>query len=425
MDSIISQILLNNFSNFSCETSENTFSFIYHDQIYLTNKFYADLISPTLRTLHSIDSSISSYFIDTELNGDFNNILNIFNIKLSELSKGDIRFIITILCLLGNLFDSSFFQEFSDEQIDFNNVFDRLDQKTVLNMSNDEEINFLANNFLELYENYFHELERMEIQTIIDIFNSDNFVVSDENTLFDCIFNLYEMSKDYAVLFEFIVFLNLSENNMQKFINTFSFNDLNLKIWNNICFSLINQKTVPLALINMKYRNRYNAYRDEFDAFNGIIHQLIKLHGEDLCNKAIIDITSSTWITDDEPANVIKYDSDELFCSENLPGQWICFNFIKNKLKIKGYTLQTYSFKENGPHLKNWVLEGSNDNVTWKQLDLQCTQELNGQNKYVKYHVQNNEAYQFIRLKQTGVNWANDNILILQAIEFFGELLQI
>ena len=85
------------------------------------------------------------------------------------------------------------------------------------------------------------------------------------------------------------------------------------------------------------------------------------------------------------PQNVIHYESNDFWQSENTEGHWIEFNFNFWKLKVRGYSLKTYGKGYDKHHIKNWVLDGSND-------------------------------------KSTGVNHQNANYTTLKNVEFYGDV---
>jgi hypothetical protein len=58
------------------------------------------------------------------------------------------------------------------------------------------------------------------------------------------------------------------------------------------------------------------------------------------------------------------------FKSEDELGQWICFDFKTLRIKPTHYTIQTYCGERKGHHLKSWAIEGSDDGVSWTEIDL-------------------------------------------------------
>jgi hypothetical protein len=91
-------------------------------------------------------------------------------------------------------------------------------------------------------------------------------------------------------------------------------------------------------------------------------------------------------------------------------------------------TLKTYGASQGKCHLREWVIEGSNDGSTWEILDRRNTEELNGYSIVKTFgcsSAKSSDFFRFVRLKQTGKNCRSgweDHILVLTNIEFFGTL---
>lgn len=129
-----------------------------------------------------------------------------------------------------------------------------------------------------------------------------------------------------------------------------------------------------------------------------------------------------------QPETVILYDDQEqAFVSKYESNNWIKFDFKEHRIIPTDYTIRTIKWwNKNGPHLRNWVFEGSNDDNSWDPLDHEnnCS-FLNGPSHVHIFKIQNqtNNAYQFIQIRQTGPNWREDDILGLDSFEIYGELI--
>jgi hypothetical protein len=73
--------------------------------------------------------------------------------------------------------------------------------------------------------------------------------------------------------------------------------------------------------------------------------------------------------------------------------------------------------------MKNWVLQGSNDNNSWFLLDSRSNNnELNGKSQTAIFSVSSPQTVRMVRIYQTGKNHDNDDHLTLSAFELFGSL---
>ena len=75
---------------------------------------------------------------------------------------------------------------------------------------------------------------------------------------------------------------------------------------------------------------------------------------------------------------------------------------------------------EHHPH--NWIIHGSNDNETWKMIDIQHTSILSSRNQLETFKCKRPRAFSFIRMKSIGSNYIGSLTLRFQQIEFFGTL---
>lgn len=128
------------------------------------------------------------------------------------------------------------------------------------------------------------------------------------------------------------------------------------------------------------------------------------------------------------PKVLFQYDNlNNYFISNNKPNSWISFEFKKHQVILTGYTIRSEkSNSTGGNHLKTWVIEGSNDGSNWSIIDEERDNAfLNGSNYVHAFQIKNqsNQEYKYVRLKMTAPNWGNQNYLLLNSIEFYGQLI--
>lgn len=112
-----------------------------------------------------------------------------------------------------------------------------------------------------------------------------------------------------------------------------------------------------------------------------------------------------------------------------MQNSWICFEFINHFIIPTHYTLKSEkSDGVNGDHPKSWVIEvsnNSNDSNGWITIDTQTNNSsLNGSNYVHTFSIKNKvtDRYKFIRLRQTDKNFHGNNLLLLDSIEFYGQI---
>jgi hypothetical protein len=136
------------------------------------------------------------------------------------------------------------------------------------------------------------------------------------------------------------------------------------------------------------------------------------------------------------PALTINRTSDEWFTG-NIAGSWIAWNLNSpNKMSVTSYVLRNRSTSTTAS-LRNWILEGTNsvsifdiagvNAASWTPIDTRNNDAtFNALSQYYPI-VANGSAsrFQYLRLRNTGVNSSGTNELCLNEIEFYGSLLTV
>jgi hypothetical protein len=111
-----------------------------------------------------------------------------------------------------------------------------------------------------------------------------------------------------------------------------------------------------------------------------------------------------------------------MFYTQNTPNSWICYDFKDMRVALTHYSVRSRR-DNNYQHLRSWILEGSLDSESWVEIDHHTNDSsLDNQEAIATFPISSSSDYQYIRLRQTGVNSSNHHHLILNAIEFYGIL---
>lgn len=160
--------------------------------------------------------------------------------------------------------------------------------------------------------------------------------------------------------------------------------------------------------------------------FNGINNYLNQLVGGNCYDKGAINITANSCLNDPfHPKNLINYDEDDYFHSkDDILNIEICFDFKDKSVKLTNYTIKSYNCGPNCHHLRNWIIEVSNDRNHWETADERNDDSrLNDRCVVVTFPTKKLSGfYRFVRLRQTGLNWDNYKYVIFNALEFYGKL---
>ena len=101
-------------------------------------------------------------------------------------------------------------------------------------------------------------------------------------------------------------------------------------------------------------------------------------------------------------------------------------DFKQRKVQLCGYSIMSYSGSINWAHLKNWKLEGSNDENNWITIDKRENNfDLNDKFKIAHFPITGEtQPFRYIQIKVTGPTCGNTSHLCLCRCEFFGKLIE-
>ena len=417
------KIGIDNILRVQLDKFKKDFSFIINGKIYKTNSYVANILSPNISKMYAKNMKQRYYEIDTEYNGDFNRIIEYGEMKMVHIDDNEKPFFLNILKQLGNHDEYFLYNKEFQEKISYDNVIERIQIKKALDMNFDEEVDFISSNFHDFNTKYIDKMFTLDVNSVERIISNDKLNLHDEEELFNFILKLYTKSKKYSILFSYVIFMNLSTESIQKFHQNFDINDINDSIWKNI-FCRLEQnisfeskmayKELHQEFLNYRYGKRYDHI---------IQHLNEQCHGN-VHSQNIIHISSSSVGNGDyKVENIIESDNENDFGTKDQTNSWIQFDFKETKVLVDCYTLKTFNGFKNCAHLKNWIIEVSNDGQTYHEIDRHENCDLlNGNLKVVSFTVSYSTPQRFIRLRQIGRNWLDNDCLFINQIEFSGFL---
>jgi E3 ubiquitin-protein ligase HECTD1 len=122
--------------------------------------------------------------------------------------------------------------------------------------------------------------------------------------------------------------------------------------------------------------------------------------------------------------HVADFENQSMFYTKNEANSWICYDFKDIQIKVTHYSIRSRR-DHNRNHLRFWILEGSTDGLKWVKIDdRQNDTSLNSTGAISTFSISESfeEAFQMIRIRQTGKSSSNNDRLVVNAIEFFGVL---
>lgn len=151
-------------------------------------------------------------------------------------------------------------------------------------------------------------------------------------------------------------------------------------------------------------------------------------HGN-IHDKHVIDINSNSIDSSNHPKKLVDYDESNCYISERVTNKYaiIYFDFKDKSIQPTNYTIRSCRDSD-CPHLRNWVIEVSNNGDEWIEIDSRRDDSnLNGDliDHEFRIQKQTDQFYRFIRIRQTGNSWSKTNNkrwLIIRNFELYGKL---
>lgn len=93
----------------------------------------------------------------------------------------------------------------------------------------------------------------MEIDILEEIISNEFLKIDNEDSLLEFILDLYQIDNKYSVLFEKVIFNNVTLETFNKFINEFEVENINSCIWSGIRERILSKQTIE---INDRYNKK-------------------------------------------------------------------------------------------------------------------------------------------------------------------------
>ncbi|KAK8871617.1 hypothetical protein M9Y10_007352 [Tritrichomonas musculus] len=429
---------------------EKNFTFHFNGKTYKTNRLNADLLSPLIRQLHYSDNTIDEFYLKIDNTQEkeskqqavetkedyFSDFLKLYTFENTKIDPKRQQIYSKYFYALGNY--DEFFRLLPDyyNEISEDNALERLillsniatQHDISINLQEMEVIqkliNFISSHFESIDKEKMKQLNNDIIEKII---NNENLKLHDEDSLLEFVLELYSKDENSYELFEYILFNNISEEMIEKFIDKFSIEYLNLGIWRSICQRLLGKEKSGIDRYTEKAKiEKFGD--DEGRQFEGIMNHLTVESGGNIHDNGTVEITANSFDGSCHPKNLVDYKNDNYYqCGSNSKVlSSICFDFKDKAVNLSSYTMKSNGNSDgaNGP--KSWVVEVSKDGKNWKEIDRRENNEsLKGKNLVFTFKVQkqNHGFNRFVQLRQTSTAWdQSSNYIWFRALEFNGEL---
>lgn len=413
---------------------ERNFSFIVNGEEFKTTHVISDLLSPKISQIHSTDPTFDSFIINTRARGNFSRILNLANFQTYNIPENEIPFVAEVFQILENE-SIAFNGQDQTTEITNENVLSLIENHDRYGIFYSrllsDEIDYISAHFFELCEDNQQQLAQLSSITIERIINNNKLRLKDEDQLLTFINYLYQQDTNNSNLYHYVYFYNLSSEKVLNFLEIFDINDMTGELWSKVGDRLKHEIAIDdnernetaERYVNQPRPNQGRLFpKSGNNQFTGIINYL-KTNGN-IQNE--INITANSTNGSYAPFNAISYeDTSKYYGSNNAPGQWLCFDFKERRVIPTDYTIRT--FNSTSCYLRNWVIEGSEDNSSWTPIDTQqnCPYLKDGASLVHTFTIANQrpDKYRFIRLRPTSANWGGCNCININSFEIYGTLI--
>jgi hypothetical protein len=390
------------------------FQFIIGSRQYSCCRSIAAFLSDHVCKLLCTDPTATQYSLDQPF-GDptaFESLIELAMKGSIELVKSNFDHLRSLAKTLGNAELDGILTEsiLSDDSVNDSNVLDRLHIKSDHHLDISDEIAFIAPRFSILASSNELDVEQVEI-----VLSHPDLVLESEDWLLSFILN---KGSDYSVLLRYVKCQYLSNDGIENFINAVTPDLIDGMLWPSICDRL---RIPHSGFATPRLLTEWIPFiGNEFD---GIISMLTRRHGNNVNKAGVVEITSSSQERG-EAHQLVDYSWRGEWYTHNATNSWVCFQFKTGRVKINSYTIRSFP-GTSWP--KNWVIEISEDNVNWTEIDRrEDTNVLCGNLVSHHFDCQNSSTKicQYVRMRNIGVTYATNHYLCLCNIEFFGTFLK-
>jgi hypothetical protein len=416
----------------------NDFRFLVGGAVYDCPWYVADLISPVIAHLHQSDPTLDGFLVET-VDDDryFKYFLALGRGEDLPLNDRSVPFFLALAKELGN---SDVYYSVLESSGDLSKVSQTLASLKIgsdFSLCPDPELEFLGRHFFELPKEILSQLSIAQLHKVL---THESLKVASEDALCDLLSSLCVGNKDYWALFEFVKFEHLSPDCVCQFLELLllNFDCLTPALWARLCDRLVLPVKAPIP------RGRYSGVQGRVFApdmgapLKGIIAHLTAACGGNVHDKGVVTISASSVFNASSgggfggapgasqyaPKNVADAQANSAFNSQAGPDQWIAFDFQKQRIEPTDYAIRTfYPAYNSGDSPLSWVIEVSDDGVSWVEVDRRTQNlDLKDRNCTKIFKIPKPTECRHLRLRQTGLNQQGSQNLCMAGFEVFGTL---
>ena len=420
------------FASVNWASTDNNFEFVFgNNQVCRVHPILAEFISPKISRLRRSDACTTRYVFQDKSGCVYKALDSIFlHLRQGtelEIEESNFEGLIRVSCELEN-----------DEILSSVLGLASLNSETTLAILARSKLSSRCQNLVKFVASHFHiisdkDLKKISFETAQILLSHPSLNVKDEDSVYDFVRSRSQQDHRFASLFEFVYFEYLSDDRIQDFAcfaKGCLLEELNTAIWDRICRRLVRSSQLqgtPRTVVSDSDEKigRVFSY-DTARPLDGIIAYLTMNCGGNIHEKGVVDITASGSNTNGEHCmNAADLGANTYFASKDAPNSWICYNFKAKRVIPTSYSIRSFHSGPGAFHPKSWVLEGSNNGLTWETLDKrENNNDLNDKHVIRNFSITEGDGkeFEYLRLRQIGKNHYGDDLLVISSLELFGTL---
>ena len=115
-------------------------------------------------------------------------------------------------------------------------------------------------------------------------------------------------------------------------------------------------QSIQSDLHTIKNYNKLKIFKyQQGKEFDGILRSLSNETGGNIHNNETIQITTNSQYSNYVPQNIVNFDTNSLYHSENLKDTYLLFDFKNKFIQLSNYSIMSHSSANSC--LRNWVVE--------------------------------------------------------------------
>jgi hypothetical protein len=406
---------------------ERTFEFCVGSSRYPCCHFIADFLSPRVARFREDDPSVDCYAVSVADNdGLFGSLIRMAEGGSATIHRGQEQF---FLCVAEELENAELYQMIIHHfglKVTIDNCVSRMRARRVLGLDYEEESRFIAANLFDIPES---DRDSLILEELHSVLSHPLLRLSTEEALFELIARKSDIDPVYFALFEHVQFDLLESELLFTFVElaTRHLQHMSVAVWRQISTRLVlpvnlNWNGQSATRAESPGRSSETTYPFVADnPLDGIIAELNRRRDPFSAQGELFRVIYRSQIGSlYSPENIARLAENSDYCSENLPGQYIGYDFFGMPVTLTHYTIRT-GFEQTNP--ESWVFEMSPDGGMWIEADRQESGGLADRSCFVRtYPLRTPATGAMCRLRQTAPNCAGSDFLCLSSLEVFGTI---